>query len=77
MAVIGDGVSVETLASMANNNTLAIFRLGVAWAGIWIGGTEFPGITDGQADKMGWLLIREAERLTAIPMVSPAPPGDE
>ncbi len=61
--------SIDTLRSLADDQSLAIFKLGVVWAGIWIGGTEFTGISDEDADKMGRLLRREAERLTAIPNI--------
>ncbi len=59
----------DTLRSVADKHTLATFKLGVLWAGIWIGGTEFTGIRDDQADKIARLLMLEAERLTAIPMI--------
>ncbi len=60
----------DTLHAIAEKHSLATFKLGVLWAGIWIGGTEFTGVEDAQADKIARLLLREAERLTAIPMVN-------
>ena len=67
----------DTLYFMAERHTLATFKLGVLWAGIWIEGTEFPGIEDEQADKIARLLMREAEQLTAIPMVKTRPSPKE
>ena len=36
----------DTLHEIAERHALAMFKLGVLWAGIWIGGTEFTGVED-------------------------------
>lgn len=66
----GGAQAINTLHTASSDHALAIFKLGVVWAGIWIGGTEFPGIRDDQADKIKRLLALEAERLTAVPSVA-------